>query len=146
MFIWKTCVSRVNVALKKKLLEVPVLFLAPFRACSLCRPWFLSALLLVLLMPLGSQIAADSLKLGYFHYGWVALLESSSPPRPWLDAGFVTWVSSHGDDMAGSTRSLQERSTNAKERSLLQHPTFRQPQLQLSFCLLVYIKSNWLLI
>lgn len=61
-------------------------------------------------------------------------------------AGFITWVSSHGDNIAGSTRSLQGRLANTLEMSLLSHPTFRQPQLQLSFCLLVYIKSSWLLI
>lgn len=69
----------------------------------------------------------------------------SHHPHPDLDSvlglllGFLYMVI-----IAGSTRSLQGRSANTQERSLFQHPPSRQPQL--SFCLLVYIKSNWLLI
>lgn len=115
------------------LLEIPVLFLASLRACSLCRHWFLSALPLVLLMPLGSQSTADSPKYGCFHYGWVVLPESSSPPRPWLHAGFITWVSLHGDN---------SRKHQVSAGKISQHPgevTFPASPFQAAPAVLLFI-------
>lgn len=143
MFIWKTWVSRVRylIAQKGKLLEVCILLLAPFRACPLCRHWFLAALSLVLLMLLGSRVAAGSPKHGCSRYGWVGLLESSSLPRAWLNTGFITlsfftwWYSRKQQISVGKIGQCPRKVTS---------PTSQFWGAQAAAGLpLVYIESNW---